>query len=761
MIIGLIVRFETSFDKEVPGINNVYRLNDRIKTGESQFINSALSPNTWAPYLIKEIPEIIDYCRVENETRIIQEGEERTYTDIVFTDPSFIQFFDVKWLAGSKDQALAKPYEVLVTETYSKKLFGDENPVGKFLNVQNDQQDYKIIGLIADPEHNTSLKYQCLASFNSLNADNYFYFEHWRYHTVQTFLKLQDNANIPELEKKFEAFVIKHIEDQFRDRYRPFLQKYTDIHNSNVRYNSDPLYAVNTNFLMIVVLIGFFIFSLACINYINISTAQAMHRHQEVCIRKIHGSGNIHIIMQFLMESFITSFIAAFGSLGLISAILNTFAPTNIQKIYVEYYTVFDLILYTLSMALFATITAGIYPAVQITGTKILSSLRGKHLTSSRKYKVRDFLVIFQLIIAGLMVLGTFIFVSQINYMHKKQLGFKTDDIFIMDAPDSMELMQLTTFKNELLQNPDVEKVSFGSYPGFGFMWGRFLPEGSGLTDGNMHKLVGVDYDYLEHLEMKFVAGRNFNSSFSTDSTSAIIINQAAAREFGWDDPIGKTINWEIPLSGERDRTVIGVVEDYHIEELSKPIAPLMIVMTPNILNNVIITFNNEPSKESLNSLKEMWLKRTEVKPYSGDFLKLALERRLSSLRELIALISSFTVIAIIIACLGLFGVISFTVKRRQKEIGIRKVLGSTVTQVYFLILKRFVIILGAALLVAFPIGYFVFNNLLMNYAYRINISPLIYIFTSILLLAVTVFTVSYHSIKAALTNPAKVIKCE
>jgi len=667
-------------------------------------------------------------------------------------------------IKGSPKAALKTPYSVVLTEKTAEKYFGDEDPVGKMLRFNN-QDDFAVTGVVKNVPQNSHFTFNMLCSFETLYARDRETWENWFNWNLYAYLLLPENYDYCQLERKFPAFLEKHIGTELRSfggKVNYFLQPLTSIHlYSNLEFDI----AKNRSILYVYIFaaIALFILCIACINFMNLATARSANRAKEVGMRKVVGAKRKELIRQFLGESLIYSFISLMIALVLVELALPFFKSISGIDLRTSYAQLTWLIPSLIGLILFVGVVAGSYPALFLSRFQPASVLKGSLKAGTANSRFRSLLVVAQFVISISLIIGTAIILSQLKYMRNKSLGFDKEKVLVVHIMDDSIRQSLDSIRAELKRIPGVlyftaSSAVPGEYPDYL----PCIPEGYSEKQTQIMERINVDHDFIPTLGMEIAAGRNFSTEFKTDREEALIINETAAKKFGWENPIGKTISspGEHPLEWEK-RRIIGVVKDFHLASLHKAIAPLFISNTPGYLNSIAIRIRPENSKHTISLLREKWREIDPDRPLDYYFLDDSLDRQYQAEERLSDIVASFAVLAIFIACLGLFGMASFTAEQRTKEIGIRKVLGASVPGVVTLLSKDFLKIVVIANVIAWPMAYFVMKKWLQGFAYRTNIELGVFILTGFLALAIALITVSYQAIRAALANPVDSLRYE
>lgn len=773
ILILLYIQDELSYDRYPEYADQIYRLVLDVDTPNRGSIRNARTPPPWAPALADDYPEVESYVRFK--TPLVswligyEEGEKRFHeSGFYFSDHTVFDFFNLHLMRGDPKTALRDPRTVVITETMAKKYFGDEDPMGKILRADN-TYDFRITGIMQDVPKRSHIRFDFLASFESLSVfpiyggTEYATFQRTGlFPDVYTYLRLKKDYPPVEFEKKMPDFLDKYLRDQIARlnlRVKPYLQPLTRIHlhshlEAELRANSD------ISYIYIFSAIALFVLLIACINFMNLATAYSTNRAQEVGMRKVAGAYRIQLISQFLGESIFLAFLAlglALVLAQLLMPIFNSFSGKELVLTFGDSWVVLGII----AIVLFVGVVSGGYPAFFLSTFQPITVFKGSYKGSATNSLLRKILVWFQFTLSILFIISTIVAYKQMNYIQIKHLGFDKEQVVVIPLGDPRARQIYLSYKNLILQNPDVlSTTASSSLPG-GLINGLLIrlegaPEGEEI---NIEQIM-VDHDFINTLGIELVEGRDFSVSFSTDTMSAFILNETAIRQFGWEqNPLGR----QMAIGNWKQGKVIGIVKDFHVKSLHQRIEPLLIHIAPNpdALHYFAIRIRPNNISRILRFMEETWYQVYPHDPFIYSFLDEDFDSlyRAEELRGRI--LTSFTLLAIFIACLGLLGLASFSAEQRTKEIGIRKVLGASSSGLMILILKEFLILISIANITAWPVAGLLMHSWLQEFAYRTNIGISTFLFSGILSLIIALVTVSYQAIKAALANPVESLRYE
>ncbi len=767
---------ELSYDRYHEKADRIHRLTLSGRIGDSEFRVAALAAPT-AGALMKDFPEVSEATRLYTQTRRSERfvrHRDKTFkeTRIVFADANMFDVFTVPLLKGDPVTALAEPNTIVISGKTAQKYFGNEDPMGQILTFDG-TTDYEITGVFHDIPSNSHFHFNFIPSLVTLDDSR----DPWWLNNLafRTYVLLKEGTNPRQFEDKFPDMVRKYIGpmmEQFREvsfdellqsglRIDYHLQSISDIHlHSNLEEEFEP--NGDIKYVIIFSVIAFFILVLACINFMNLSTARSIHRAREVGIRKVVGSTRHQLILQFLAESTIMSFMAMIFALIFVAIILPSF-----NQVAGKVFVLNDLTSGTIPVALvgiviFPGILAGLYPAMFLSSFKPISVLKLSCTRGLSSRRLRSALVVFQFTISIALITGTVVVDKQLDYIQHKNLGFNQERVVIVhDAHVLGE--QIESFKNELLQYPEIESATVSGFLPVTSerMMDVCCPEGLYRENGTPMQRWLVDYDYIKTLGMEIVEGRNFSRGFSTDS-SAIIINEAAVKHFGWNHPIGKVVG-DYTAPPERrliDWPVIGVVKDFHFESLRDRIGPLILHLASST-NLISFRVKGDQLSETVRRMKNTWQDFELNHAFEFSFLDDRFNAMYGSEQRIGRLFGVFAGLAVFIGCLGLLGLAAFTAEQRTREIGIRKILGSSISGIIVLLSKTYMKWVLIANLIAWPISYFAMRYWLRDFAYHTGIGALTFILSGGLAFGIAFLTVSYQAFRAAQANPVDSLKYE
>ncbi|MEO6314003.1 MAG: FtsX-like permease family protein [Chitinophagaceae bacterium] len=773
LLITVYVLNELSYDRFNANADNVYRVT-RSFNNENGVVSIKLG--TVAPpfgyYLPGDFPEIKKLTRLLDAGMGTLRYKEKLISEphVFMADENMMDVFSVKMLKGNPATALLEPYTVMMTAETAKKYFGDEEPMNKVIRYNN-QINLKVTGIYQAFPENAHMHPTIMASFNTLK-DSLVYGEKnlrtsWGSNSFFTYILLPNHYDPNKMIARFPAFLDNHMADQYGGKQpskftRLELQKLTDIHlYSHTDYEAEP----NSDIKRVYIFgaIAFFILLIACINYMNLSTARSALRAKEIGIRKVVGARKKELIVQFLSESVLISWVAIMIAIGLLYATVPWLNKVSEQHLSVAILYKWQVLLPIFLAPFVVGILSGIYPALFLSGFQPIKTLKGLYKAGSGNVSFRKVLVITQFSISIILIITTAVVFQQLHYMQQKSLGFSREQVVVMNY--NVELnKQYEAFRNELLSNPGIKDITRSSR----IPSGRLIDNmGAATLSGDSLKptvtdikFVSVDEAFIPSYGMQLAAGRNFSKEFATDSAN-FILNETSAKALGWLPAlaVGKDFKY-----GDTRGHIIGVVKDFHFESLHQEIAPMIFIMQPAsnpYFNNLSVKISGNRLPATLAHLENTWKKFLPQVPYQSIFLDEKFEDLYKGEQKQGVLFTVFACIAIVIACLGLFGLSAFSISQRVKEIGIRKVLGASLGSIASLLSRDFLKLVGIAALIAFPIAGFAMHSWLQAFAYRINMPWWTFILAGMVAAVVALLTIGFQAVKAGTSNPIKSLRSE
>jgi len=772
LLILLFLQNEFSYDRYNEKADRMVRVVFRGNTGAQEMKEANVMPPV-AQALKSDFPEVQEATRIRTfgVPRITYKDKTFRENAFAFVDSNFFQVFTIPLIQGDAKTALLQPNAVVISRAVAKKYFGNEDPLGKVLQFKDNNAALTVTGVIDKVPLNSHFHFDLFASMSGLPEAKV---SSWMTSNFYTYLVLPEGYDYKRLEAKLGPEVDKYIGPQmqqamgltlaqFRQQGNQIgfaLQPITDIHlHSDLTGDMEPYGDIR--YIYIFSAVAVFMLLIACINFMNLSTAGASKRAKEVGIRKVMGSVKGQLVQQFLTESFILTFVALMLALGLVQWALPVFNDLAGQNLSLHLMTHLWVLPALIGLGLFIGFLAGSYPAFYLSSFNPVAVLKGRFASGKKSSGFRSGLVVFQFFISITLIVGTLVVYKQLAYIQHKKLGYDKDQVLVLQETYWLGHNQ-DAFRQQLQQDPRVLSVSSSG----------FLPAGSSdaslfyaYPDNHSSELVKtqmyyVDDQYIPTLGMEMASGRNFSKAFGSDSTG-IIINETAARAYGWgENALGRTITHRDNDGKNYTYSVIGVVKDFHFKSLHELIAPLAMTLSSNS-GSMIVKVKARDIAGLLASMKKEWKDFKPDAPFSYSFLDERFNTTYKAEQNIGYILGIFAGLTIFVACLGLFGLVTFTAEQRTKEIGIRKVLGASVTGIVTLLSKDFLKLVLLAFLIAMPVAWYVMNRWLDDFAYHMTINGWVFALTALLAMTLTFFTISFQAIKAAIANPVKSLRAE
>ncbi len=772
LLIMLYVQNELSYDRYNEKADHIVRVVFRGKMQGGEIKESNVMPPV-AQALKKDFPEVLEATRIRsNGFHRVSYGDKMFKDDaLAFVDSNFFQVFTLPLIRGDAKTVLLQPNTIVISRSVAQKYFGNNNPIGKVLVFKDDKTALTITGEIDEVPVNSHFHFGLFASMASLPEARE---ESWMSSNFYTYLVLPKGYEYKKLEAKLPQEIDKYIGPQLQkgmgvtlQQFRKagnniglYLQPLTDIHlHSDFTGDMEPYGDIQ--YVYIFSAVAIFMLLIACINFMNLSTASASKRAREVGIRKVMGSVKMQLVRQFLLESLLLTTVALVLALGIVYWALPVFNMLTGQNISLHFTSSPWVIPALVLFGLFTGILAGSYPAFFLSSFNPIAVLKGRFTGGKKSIGLRSGLVVFQFFISISLIIGTTVVYKQLSYIQHKKLGYDKNQVVVIEQSGALGRND-EAFKQELLTDPRVINVSESGYLPAGNSFGNNY---MAYPDEHSTQLIkalryDVDYSYIPTLGMQIAKGRNFSKEYGGDSTG-VIVNETAAKAFGWgQSAVGHTISHTDNDGTKYNYHVIGIVKDFHFKSLHELITPLVMIMS-NDYSTIIAKVKTGDIKGVLASMKNKWAKFTTETPFTYSFLDDRFNATYKAEQNIGRILGIFAGLTIFVACLGLFGLATFTAEQRTKEIGIRKVLGADVTGLVSLLSKDFLKLVLIAFIVASPMAWYVMNKWLQDFAYRINISWVVFAVAGLAVVVITLITVSYQSIKAALKNPVDSLKTE
>jgi putative ABC transport system permease protein len=774
IMIGLFIIFELSYDKFNENKDRIYRLVLDGKIGEQEFLGS-FTPAPMAAAFKDEIPDIVEAARMDNWGEQVIRYEDKTFIEdhFVLADSTFFNIFSIPLIKGNPQTALNAPHKVVLTESAEKKYFGDEDPIGEMLLIGTDTTHYSVTGVCQDIPENSHFEFNMIGSFlTHWRANN----EIWLSNSFATYVLLTEGASQKEVEEKIKPVLLKHIGPELQQymgvnpedfvssggRYGILLQPLSDIH-LNPAIQTQFKQPNDRKYIYIFAIVAIAILIIAVINYMNLSTAQSAGRAHEVGLKKVAGSGKYELVWQFLVESIIFSILSLIIALLIIELLLPYFNNLVHLNLDLGYFDKWYIIPVLLGLSLIIGVISGIYPAFFLSSFSPVTVLTGKLRGGIRSGILRSILVVFQLTISIILIVATIVIFRQIHYMLNKDLGFKREQLMVIEQVHALQ-DKIPVFKKEIENIPGVIACSHSTaVPGHINNTNGYLIEGRPPENSVLLTTAWTDYDHIKTYGIELIEGRFLSEEFGTDS-NACVINEMAVKNFQLEDPLNTRFLQPSPDGQPMIiNNVIGVVKDFHFNSLHANIEPYVFLNDRNQQNWGYFSIKMRPENvtQTMKQVEKIWKDFTNDYPMQYFFMDEDFNRQYQEDRRTGRLSLVFGILAIFIACLGLYGLTSYTVEQRTKEIGIRKIQGADISRIVYLMLRESTIMIAIATVIAWVLAYLYLSKWLENYYYRITLNPLDFIISLVIVLVISWLTISYWTIRAAMINPAEALRHE
>jgi ABC-type antimicrobial peptide transport system permease subunit len=749
LMISLWVLDELSYDKFHTNVPYLYRVEENQNYSGRMF-HVFVTPHGLARALVKEIPEIKDAARYSRTGELLFRYGEKAFFEINVkaVDPSFLQMFTFPLLKGDKNTALSAPQSLVISEDTAKKYFGNEDPIGKTIAINN-KNSYQVTGVMRNVPHNSYLQFDALLPYEFLRRQGVD-IDSWDANEILTFVQLHANASKEQTNQKVSGFLIKRLKES--QTYLELID-YTRLHlYEYFGYEKD---AGAVTYIYILSIIALFVLLIACINFMNLATARSVNRAREVGLRKVMGALKGHLIRQFYGESIIFSVIALIVALVVVQLLLPSFSTLAGKEITFRVAGFKNVLLLLVGIALFTGIVAGSYPALFLSAFQPVKVLNRIFTRGSNRF--RRTLVVGQFVLSVFLIIGTIVVSQQLHYLKNKNLGYSKNHIFFIPLRGAIKDVY-QTLKIELKKSPNV----------LGVTGTRQLPTYIGSTssgadwdgkDPNNNLLVSiniVDYDFVKTLGIQMAAGREFTREFPGDNEKNFLINEEMARIMEKNQPVGERLDF-VGFQGK----VVGVMKNFHYEPAQKKIEPIALALAPKNIEYMLVRIAPDRIPTTMEEIAQTWKRVVPAYPFDYHFLGEIFDRMYRTLERSGTVIRYFTLLTIFIACLGLFGLASFSAEKRTREIGIRKALGATVSNITVLLCREFLLLVSLAIVIAWPLSYLVMAGWLQDFAYRISLNPLYFILAMVFTLFIALFSVVFQALRASNNNPVKSLHYE
>jgi len=770
VMISLYITGDMSYDKSNKNYENIFRVNQQFKKDAGDVVWS-LTPSGFAKAFENEFAGVhtVRLSTTELYKPVIKFNDRLlTASEFVFTDPSFFKIFDFELIHGDVNTVINEPFSIVLSQTEAQRIFGIENPVGNILRVNN-LFDFKVTGIAKDPPDNSTIRFKYLAPMtnvkeifryeynwnlsdddilNSFNAANFY-----------TFIMLPNSQSKETIQNHLPDFLHKFVNERASENSSLILQPLSSIHfGTDLQFDFPNRGNLKNNYILGA--IAFFILFIACINFINISTAQSNRRAKEIGLRKVLGAHRVKIISQFITEFVMLTLIAVLFSVIIVALFLPIFNELTGQKTSLLMLMNLDTFFILISVWFLVVLVTCIYPAFYLSSFQPVETIKKSVGSGKTKRYFKKALIVFQFVISIFLIVVTFTIFKQHSFMKSHKLGFDKEQVLFISSNEEIS-KNYDVFKNILVQRTDIQNVSRANWVPSNphnienYSWiGK-----TGRQSDGFYSLF-VEENYSQTLGFQLAAGRDFLKEYSTDKNASYIINETAAKKMGWtpQEAIGKTID----SYAHGSRQVIGVVKDFNITSLHQKIDPVIVsIGDPSQLYLIVVKIDSQNIDESLSAVNKLWKTLSPNSPFDYHFLDKDFENLYRTEERLSSIVSLFSGISILITCLGLLGLVIHSTRERTKEVGIRKVLGASSNGILFLLIKEYLLLILIAGIVAYPASYYFLNQWLQNFAYRIDISWWIFVLAGGIILVAPLATVIYQSLKTANTNPVESLRYE
>jgi putative ABC transport system permease protein len=772
LVIMLFVVDELSFDRYNEKADQIVRVVLKGKVN-GEIIKEAVTPAPVASTLKNEFPEVLEATRLRQmgSPKVTYKNITYRNSELAFVDPNFFHVFTLPFLLGNPTTALAEPHTIVLTKDEALKYFPGEDPINKLLEFKDSGEQFKVTGVIENVPANSHFHFDMFASMEGLPHARE---NNWMASHYFSYLVLGDGTDFKEFETKLPAIIKKYMGPQVEqlgmtfEKFKQngneigiYIQPLTDIHLYSDFGRSELEAGGDVDAVYIFAAVAIFMLLIACINFMNLSTAGATKRNKEIGVKKVMGSQKSQLIHQFLTESFISTCIAMIFAALLVVFAIPLFNQLSGKNLEIGFLLNPKVLMALFSLTIVITLLAGSYPAFFLSSIKPIAALKNKIMNGGRSKGVRSALVVFQFVVSAGLILSIIVVNQQMSYIQNKEIGYDRDQLLVLRESYLLGNHE-NAFRNQLLNDPRIENITMSA----------FVP--AGPTDDNMtavyrdqqHEEVrrtivyNIDSKYIATMGMQLMAGRNFSDDPGQD-LSNVIINETAAKVFGLgENPLGQTLTANLGKDGEKKSlTVIAVIKDFHFRSLREAIAPL--IMLNNPYGGLIIRTKTTDMAGLLASIENKWKSFHVEEPFSYALLDELYNETYLAEQKMGNIMKIFGAITIFVACLGLFGLVTFNAEQRVKEIGIRKVLGATVTEIMATLSKDLIVLVGISFFIAFPLGYYLMDKWLQDFAYKIEVRWWVFVLAGLATLLIAFFTMSFRTIKSALANPVESLRSE
>ncbi|MFO7843238.1 MAG: ABC transporter permease [Bacteroidales bacterium] len=767
IIILLYIQNELSYNKHIADAENKYRV---VEIQEAPGVGSqhvAVTMGPLAEALQNDFPEVTQSMRITRGGTQIVSYKDKSLNEqfTCFADTNVFDMLSINLLHGNPDHALSEKNAVVISEKIALKYFNSaDEAVGKVIEIA--YEPFIVKGVMENINQNAHIYFEIVMPFEIMES-RFVWMRNWGSNSLDTYIQLADGTKPVDLEKKLPEFIEKYTSDYWDTKLEMYLQPILDIHlkSNHIKFQVFNEKQGDINQVYIFAAIALLILIVASINYINLSTARAVKRAKEVGIRKTAGAQKGSLIFQFLGESVIITFISTLIAILFIELLLpyiNQMLSLNLEMNFANWSLTLGLVILILVLGFLS----GSYPAFYLSSFNPVKVLKGSAINMNNRSngRLRKILVVAQFVISIAIIISTLVAIAQVNYFHKKDKGYNDAAVYSISFhinDDEQRLKNMDIYKQELKENADIYSIAFASgNTGISGSQSKIYTADSSQRP-LMSRLGYVDEDYFEMMEIPVVTGRYFSKDFSTDREEAVILNESAVKELGWDNPIGKEFNPRSSDSTAANLKVVGVVKDYNYYSLLSPIEPAAYFFNPNQFRVMVIKINPQKTEQVLDYLEKKWSELFPNVPFNGHFMDEMFESEYKHQINSMRVFGMFAIICIVISCLGLYGLVAYMVTQRTKEIAIRKALGSSASQVVKLINLDFIKLILISSIIAVPVAFYYMTKWLNNFVYRIELSWYYFVIAIAAVIVISVLTNIFHTVNAALKNPAESLRYE
>ncbi len=750
ILILLWVQNELSYNRFHENADQLYRAVEHERMSDGRTLSYPLFPTGFGPALKKDYPQVLETARFRRyRGRIVKVGDISFYeNNFAFADPELLKIFTFPLLRGDKDTVLSDPSSLILTEKMAEKYYGEKDPIGQVVKVDG-AHEFQVTGVLKNIPQNSDIKFDFVVPFTALEKYGWD-MNDWGTFGISTFVLLNEHTDYREFNTQIKDFLKKYSEDTIMTIS---LQPLTKIHLYSAGIESSDTDG-DIKYVYIFSLIALLILLMACVNFMNLSTARSENRAREVGVRKVIGAKQKNLIFQFFAESVVLALLALLFAVIIAQLALPSFNFLTGKEVSINIFSPSLLVLCLLGIAVLTGVIAGSYPAFVLSSLQPVKTLRRRFSSGGSGGSFRKILVLSQFVLTICLVIAAIVFNRQMHYIRNMNLGIDKDHIVCLDMKGGLE-EKSQVLKNEILRNGSVISVTAASDSPAGNSMSISLDDWEGrATDANyLLHLLSVDHDYLNVFDIDLVEGRFFREDEREGDEYPIVLNETAIKAMGMKDPIGKRVR--------NDFRIIGIIADYHFESLHEVISPLGMIHTPIDYDRLLVKIQSQNLTKTIAAIKKSWMKVAPEYPFEFRFLDEDINDLYENDRKVNTLINISTFLALFIACLGLFGMASYTAEQRTKEIGIRKVFGASIPSIFYLLSQQFSKWVIASNIIAWPLAYFLMNKWLSSFAYHTSQNILIFVLAAVIVLVIAMITVSFQTIKASLANPINSLRHE